>query len=67
VLDLEADPRATRDAITQVARKAVAEDRAEVICLGCAGMSGLADAVAESVGVPVVHGVPAAVHRGIAA
>jgi allantoin racemase len=61
VLDLEADPRATRDAITEVARKAVAEDRAEVICLGCAGMSGLADAVTESVGVPVVDGVPAAV------
>ena len=41
VLDLEADPAAAVDAITVAAVRAVTEDRAEVICLGCGGMAGL--------------------------
>jgi allantoin racemase len=61
VLDLDVDPRATQAAIIAAARAAVAQDRAEVICLGCAGMSGLAEIVAAEVGVPVVDGVTAAV------
>jgi allantoin racemase len=39
----------------------VEEDGAEVICLGCAGMAGLEEALRESTGVPVIDGVPAAV------
>ena len=40
VLDLEADPAAAVEAIVVEAEKAVTEDRAEVICLGCGGMAG---------------------------
>ncbi len=40
---------------------AVTRDRAEVIVLGCAEMSGLVDAVSRGAGVPVVDGVRAAV------
>ncbi|GAA4846471.1 aspartate/glutamate racemase family protein [Saccharopolyspora rosea] len=61
VLDLEGDPAAAVDAITEEAVRAVRDDRAEVICLGCGGMSGLADRVVERTGVPVVDGVTAAV------
>ncbi|EYT79562.1 Asp/Glu/hydantoin racemase [Streptomyces sp. Tu 6176] len=61
VLDLERDPRAAADAITEQALRAVSDDRAEVICLGCGGMAGLAGQVAERTGVPVVDGVSAAV------
>lgn len=61
VLALESDPQATELAIVEQSRKAVDRDRAEVICLGCAGMSGLAEAVSVNVGVPVVDGVTAAV------
>ena len=36
-------------------------DHAEVICLGCAGMAGLEEAITSELGVPVVDGVGAAV------
>lgn len=39
------------------ARKAVEEDGAEVICLGCAGMTGLDKHLEAAVGVPVLDGV----------
>jgi allantoin racemase len=42
------------------ARAAVDQDSADVICLGCAGMAGLEQAVSEATGVPVVDGVRAA-------
>ncbi|PKW17925.1 aspartate/glutamate racemase family protein [Saccharopolyspora spinosa] len=61
VLDLERDPQAAVDAIAEEAARAVRDDRAEVICLGCGGMSGLTERVAERTGVPVVDGVTAAV------
>ena len=61
VLELDADPRATFDAVTRAARECIDGDGAEVICLGCAGMSGMADAVSRQIGVPVVDGVTAAV------
>jgi allantoin racemase len=61
VLDLEGDSPRVTDAIVQEAKRAVLEDRAEVICLGCGGMAGLDAAVREAVGVPVVDGVTAAV------
>lgn len=61
VLDLERDPAAAAAAIVEQARRAVTEDRAEVIVLGCGGMAGLDRKVAESTQVPVVDGVAAAV------
>jgi allantoin racemase len=61
VLDLERDRVAAREAIIAQASAAVQNDEAEVICLGCAGMTGLDEEVAERIGVPVVDGVAAAV------
>ncbi|WP_240895074.1 aspartate/glutamate racemase family protein [Kineococcus siccus] len=61
VLDLEADPRATAAAFVAQARRCVEEDGAEVVCLGCAGLSDVADAVRDALDVPVVDGVAAAV------
>jgi allantoin racemase len=43
------------------ARKAVEEDGAEVISLGCAGMAGLDERLKRELGVPVIDGVTAAV------
>lgn len=61
VLELEEDPERARSAIAAQALAAVREDGAEVICLGCAGMVGLQEAVQERVRVPVVDPVTAAV------
>jgi allantoin racemase len=61
VLQLEEDPVLTVKAIVAEAEKAVREDKAEVICLGCGGMAGLDAAVHQATGVPVVDGVTAAV------
>ncbi|GAA4867251.1 aspartate/glutamate racemase family protein [Saccharopolyspora cebuensis] len=61
VLDIERDLRAAVDAIAEQAVRAVDDDRAEVICLGCGGMSGLGERVRERTGAPVVDGVTAAV------
>jgi allantoin racemase len=60
-LELEADPDAAFAAIVEVARRAVVEDHAEVLCLGCGGMAGLDEAVSAELGVPVVDGIAAAV------
>ncbi len=61
VLDLEADPHAAVEAIAAEAVRAVQEDHAEVICLGCGGMAELNERVAARTGVPIVDGVAAAV------
>ncbi|MER7949264.1 aspartate/glutamate racemase family protein [Streptomyces sp. NPDC096079] len=61
VLALEEDESTTVEAIVEQAARAVEDDRAEVICLGCGGMAGLAELVVERTGVPVVDGVSAAV------
>jgi allantoin racemase len=61
VLELEREPARAVEAIAAEAAEAVAGDGAEVIVLGCGGMAGLAAAVRERTGVPVVDGVPAAV------
>ena len=62
VLDLERLPREdVCDRLAEEARKSVAEDGAEVIILGCAGMAGLEEAVADAAGVPVVDSVRAGV------
>lgn len=61
VLDIEQDQAAAVEAIAEQAHLAVQDDKAEVICLGCGGMAGLADRVLERTGAPVVDGVTAAV------
>ncbi|NYD34939.1 aspartate/glutamate racemase family protein [Actinomycetospora corticicola] len=61
VLELERDPVRATEAVATQAAAAVRDDHAEVIVLGCGGMSGLAEAVTRRTGVPVVDGVPAAV------
>jgi allantoin racemase len=60
-LDVDRDPKAAMKAIVAEARKAVDEDHAEVICLGCAGMAGLEEAITSELRVPVIDGVGAAV------
>jgi allantoin racemase len=58
---VDEDPEAAMAAIVAEAGRAVREDHAEVICLGCGGMAGLAEAITERLGVPVVDGVAAGV------
>jgi allantoin racemase len=50
----------TSQKILDVARKATQEDGAEVICLGCAGMSGLDKQLEQELGIPVIDGVVSA-------
>ncbi|MFT4228830.1 MAG: aspartate/glutamate racemase family protein [Microbacterium sp.] len=61
VLDLEDTSSHAVDTIVDVAARAVASARADVIVLGCAGMADLCATVSRRVGVPVVDGVAAAV------
>ncbi|WP_028694470.1 aspartate/glutamate racemase family protein [Pseudomonas cremoricolorata] len=61
VLELEADPQRAVAAIVEQAERAVRDDKAEVICLGCGGMAGLDEQIRQRTGVPVVDGVSAAV------
>lgn len=62
VLEVEA----AGDAIAAEAARAIAEDGAEAIVLGCAGMAGLAERLA-TLPVPVIDGVAAAAHLAAAA
>ena len=59
--DLDADPEGAVQAIVDEAARAVAEDGADVICLGCAGMAGVTAAISSKLGVPAIDGVAAAV------
>lgn len=62
VLDLDALPAdQVRERLGREARAAVEQDGAEVVCLGCAGMAGLEEAVRAASGVPVIDGVRAGV------
>jgi allantoin racemase len=54
VLDL-GDRQRTLEALDQEARRAVEEDGAEVIVLGCTAMGPVASALAQRLGVPVVE------------
>ncbi|MFF8904351.1 aspartate/glutamate racemase family protein [Streptomyces olivaceoviridis] len=60
VLDLAQDQARTESAFLAAAERA-REAGAEVLVLGCAGMTGLHRAVGEKLGMPVVDGVGAAV------
>ncbi len=60
VLDLEEDPDAAFDAMCAAGQRAL--DRgAEVLVLGCAGMTGLDAMLRDKLGVPVIDSVTAAV------
>ncbi|NNA50794.1 aspartate/glutamate racemase family protein [Pseudomonas lactis] len=61
VLELEEDPLGAMEAIVRQAELAIRDDKAEVICLGCGGMTGLDEQIRQRTGVPVVDGVTAAV------
>jgi allantoin racemase len=59
VLQLE-EPMSVVPVLVEQAKRLVEEDGAEVLCLGCAGMAGLDEAVSAATGVPVVDGVASA-------
>ncbi|SEE95243.1 allantoin racemase [Rhizobiales bacterium GAS191] len=61
VLELEQPGSAARQRISEEIGRALQEDRAEAIVLGCAGMTDLAAALAREHGVPVLDGVVCAV------
>ena len=71
VLALEKDPEKTIATITQAAEKAVKEDRAYAIVLGCTGMSSLIEGVksqleAKGIKIPVIEPLRAAIYTAIA-
>jgi|SRR5579883_749639 allantoin racemase len=61
VLDLEDPGSNARQLILDEARKSLAEDKAEAIVLGCAGMTELARDLSDAIGAPVLDGVACAV------
>jgi allantoin racemase len=61
VLEIEEDEERTMAAMIAEGRRAVEDDRAEAICLGCGGMSGLDKRMEAELGVPVIDGLVAAV------
>jgi len=61
VLDLEHPGSDACNRISAEISRAISEDRAEAIVLGCAGMADLADALAKEHGLPVLDGVVCAI------
>ncbi len=61
VADAAADSTALVEAIADQGRRAIREDAAEAIVLGCAGLTAIAGPLTELLGVPVIDGVVAAV------
>ncbi|RJG11039.1 aspartate/glutamate racemase family protein [Pseudomonas cavernicola] len=60
VLALDDNPQALQRTMREACAKALAEDESGAIVLGCAGMSHLAEALQQELGVPVIDGVSAA-------
>lgn len=60
VLALEADPDAALSRIVEEAQRAEAEDGADCVILGCAGMSALTARARKALGCPVIDPVEAA-------
>ena len=56
-LKVASDPRDQISRLIEEGRKAVNEDKAEVLILGCAGMGEYEREIEEKVGVPVIDGV----------
>lgn len=61
VLEIEEDIERTKRMMADEARSAVADDGAEAILLGCAGLGPIDKVMQESVGVPVLDGTACAV------
>jgi allantoin racemase len=61
VLDLELPGSEARRKISAAIARAIAEDKAEAIVLGCAGMADLAHELSQEHGVPVLDGVACAI------
>jgi allantoin racemase len=61
VLDLEKPDSDARHKISDEIGRAIREDNAEAIVLGCAGMADLASQLSQEHGVPVLDGVVCAV------
>lgn len=49
-----------KEKLIQAGKKAVEEDGAEVLILGCAGMAGMDKEIEKAIGVPVIDGVASA-------
>ncbi|WP_172121876.1 aspartate/glutamate racemase family protein [Devosia sp. 919] len=63
VLALEDPASGARERLRAEIVRAISEDKAEAIVLGCAGMADLARALQEELGLPVIDGVGAAVKQ----
>jgi len=61
VLECAEKPEKVIEELTNESRKAIEEDEAEAICLGCSGMANFAAELENVIGVPVFDGVVAAV------
>lgn len=61
VLELDRPGSSARRLVIDECRRALAEDGAEAIVLGCAGMAEFAHEIEQAIGAPVVEGVTAAV------
>jgi allantoin racemase len=61
VLALEANPSQAQARLAVEIRAALAEDRAEAVVLGCAGMSDFCARLSAETGAPIIDGVTAAV------
>ena len=59
-LGVVANHNEKRAKLIQEGEKAVKEDRAEVLILGCAGMAGMDKEIEKAIGVPVIDGVVSA-------
>jgi allantoin racemase len=60
VLEMDAEPERAKARILEVAGRAVQEDGAEVIILGCAGLAGYAGEIQRALGVVVLDPSPIA-------
>ncbi|MCL4156130.1 UNVERIFIED_CONTAM: hypothetical protein GTU68_037698 [Idotea baltica] len=61
VLELENPQSDARQKISEEIGKAIIEDKAEAIVLGCAGMADLAQSLSDEHGLPIIDGVVSAV------
>jgi allantoin racemase len=61
VVETETARQATLDALEAAGRIAIAQDKVEALCLGCAGMSGLDKDLEQRLEIPVIDAVAAAV------